>query len=212
MRKIIILLLLCVCAMTTTAQIDKNSRRIMTYKEFKPAAVTLLNNQVVTVPLANIFMKRSTLVYHNISGKNMEAKLSNVKSVDFDDRHYERIDTMLAWRVDTVGNNALFCVTKIDLSALRNNIINSRSMTNIELTNSLLNTATLDVDMEDFDYPLINIYFYKYNDKIIPVQEREIYRRIPKNKRYDFKVVTSLPTFSWTDPKSLLDLLKHISD
>ena len=211
MKRILLSLLVVLWTIALYAQPQNSSRRITVYPKFKPAVITLMNGQVVTVPQANIFLKGSKLLYRNISRQVMEAKLSNIKTADFDDRHYERIDTMLAWRVDTVGKNALYCVTKIDMVSLHNNIINSRDMTNIDLSNDLLNITTLDVDRENIDYPLVNIFFYRYNGKIIPVHEREIIRRIPKKKLHNYKVVTSLATFSWTDSKSLLDLLKTIS-
>ncbi|MBM6991986.1 MAG: hypothetical protein I3J02_01770 [Prevotella sp.] len=211
MKKIIVLILLAFIARGLQAQTTNSTHRILVYPQFKPASITLMNGKVVTVPLANIFLKRSSLIYHSLGGKNMEARLSNIKSVDFDDRHYERIDTMLAWRVDTVGRNALYCVSKIDIASLRNAMLNSRSMTNLELSSSMLNTTTLDVPLDDIEYPIINVYFYVYNGKTFPVHEREITRRIPKSKLYDYKIVTSLPTFSWTDPQSLIDLLRRIS-
>ncbi len=211
MKKFIILLFTACLTISLQAQTANTLHRILAFPEFKPASITLMDGKVVTVPLTNIFLKRSTLIYHSLGGKNMEARLSNIKSVDFSDRHYERIDTMLAWRVDTVGKNALYCVSKIDLASLRNTMLNSRSMTNVELSNSMLNTTTLDIPLEDIEFPIINQFFYVYNGKTFPVHEREITRRIPKKKLYDYKVVTSLPTFSWTDPESLLTLLRRIS-
>ena len=211
MKRILLSLLVVFWAVILYAQPQNSSQRITIYSKFKPAVITLINGQVITVPQANIFLKESRLIYRNINQQIMEAKLSNIKTVDFDDRHYERIDTMLAWRVDTVGKNALYCVTKIDMVSLHNNIINSRDMTNIDLSNELLNITTLDIDRDNMEYPLVNMFFYRYNGKIIPVHEREITRRITKKKLYDYKVVTSLATFSWTDIKSLLSLLKTIS-
>lgn len=211
MKKLLLLAGALALTLGTSAQIEDTSHRITAYPQFKRASITMMNGKVVTVAQANVFLKGSKLIYHNISGKTMEARLANIKTVDFDDRHYERIDTMLAWRVDTVGGNALYCVSKIDMASLRNNIINNRDMTNVDLSNDLLNFTTLDIDIETLEYPLINVYYYYYNGKMIPVHEREITRRIPKAKLYDYKVVTSQSTFSWTNSRSLLELLKKIS-
>ena len=37
---------------------------------------------------------------------SMEANMDNIVSVKFDDREYFKIDTVLAYPVDTVGNDA----------------------------------------------------------------------------------------------------------
>lgn len=205
-------LLLAACLTTGLhAQGPDTSHRITAYPKFKPASITMMNGKVVTVARANVFLKGSRLVYHNISGKTMEARIENIRTVDFDDRHYERIDTMLAWRVDTVGANALYCVSKIDMASLRNRIINSRDMTNIDVGNDLLNFTTLDIDPETLEYPIINVFYFYYHGKMIPAHEREVMRRIPKERLYDYNVITSQSTFSWTDRQSLLDLLRRIT-
>lgn len=211
MKRLAFLLLSIGMAIGLLAQETAANHRVTAFPQFQPARITLVNGRIVSVARANVFLKGSRLVYHNAGGKTMEARMDNIKAVDFDKRHYERIDSMLAWRVDTVGSNALYCVSKIDMASLRNNIINSRDMTNIELGNDLLNFTALDVDPESIEYPLVEIYFYRYNGRTFPVHEREIKRRIPKSKLYDYTVVTSQPTFSWTNPKSLLTLLRGIS-
>lgn len=211
MKSIIALFLILFHTVGLSAQAQNTSKQITAYQKFKPATVKLMDGKTLTVPLANVFLKGSKLVYKSSNGKVMQAKMSNVKTVDFDDRHYERIDTMLAWRVDTVGKNALYCVSIIDLKSLKRNLVNSRNMTNIDFGSDVLSIATLDIDPETIDYPLINVYYYIYNNKIIPVHEREITHHIPRDKQYDFEVATSLSTFSWTDASSLMDLLRRVS-
>jgi hypothetical protein len=73
--------------------------------------------------------------------------------------------------------------------------------------------TTIDIDSEiGKQLPVINIFYYRYNGKIIRVHEREIWNRLPKDKRHIYKSIISLPDFSWTKRASLVQLLKAISE
>lgn len=199
-------------SLTVRGQATLTSRHVTAYDQFKPAVLELEDGRTLKVPYGNVFLKNSGFVYrHTPKSRVMEASMGSIKSVDFDDRHYVRIDSVLAWRVDTVGQNALYCVTRIDLDALRNTIINSRDMTDIQLNSFLVSATKLDVTEENIDYPVVNVYYYLYRGKLFKVHERELSRRLSKDKRREVKVAMSLPGFSWTDPKVLMDLLRRIS-
>ncbi len=194
------------------AQTDSLQRRTMAYPTFRAALVTLTSGKVVTAPLANVLLKGSVLVYRNPQGRVMEANRKTIKSVDFEDRHYERIDTMLYWRVDTVGDNALYVATYIDMASLRQQILNGRDMTDVQLNSLVLSSTAITINEEDLELPYTNVYYYRYRGKWLRVHERNIDHALPRNKRQAYKVALSMPGFSWTDPHRLMDLLRSISD
>lgn len=212
MRKLLFTMLLACLQLCAWSQTPGMTKYTIQWKDYRPAIVTTTDGKKVTVGQANILLKRSTLVYRSVLRNHiMEAQMDNIKCVDFGDRHYERIDTTLAWRVDTVGKNALYCVTKIDQHAFRQNLINNRQMTNVELNTEYVETATLDPADSDIEYPVVNIYYYYLNGKFVLCHERELYRHVPKAMRERYKVALSMPDFSWSSPKSLLNVLRSIT-
>lgn len=194
------------------AQDDSTQHRTMAYANYRPALVTLTTGKVVKAPLANVFLKGSVLVYRNPQGRVMEANRKTIKSVDFEDRHYERIDTMLYWRVDTVGDNALYVATYIDMASLRQQILNGRDMTDVQVNSLMLSSTAITVNEADLELPYTNVYYYRYRGKWLRVHERDIDHALSRGKREACKVALSMPGFSWTDPHSLMDLLRSISD
>lgn len=195
----------------TVAPKKETSSRVTAFEKWQPALVALKTGKVVRAPKANIFLKKSSFIYQNMSGKTMEVPTENIKSVDIDGRHYVPIDSMLYYRVDTVGKNALYCCTRIDIQSLNQQIINSRDFTNVQLGSDFLNTTTVDAHDGDFDYPLAYIYYYYWNGKWVRVHERTLWHALPKSLRQEYKVAMSLPDFSWTSVKSLMDMLRRIS-
>ena len=195
------------CCLQAAAQVRTGS--ITQYKEFKPATILLSNGQIFRQPLANIFLKNSSLLY-NSGSQTKEANMANIQSVTFDDRQYIKIDTILAYQVDTVGHDALYKATVIDLVAYKTLLLNNRQITSLDLGEQI-SYANVDISTEeDHLFPLVDKFFYRYKDKFIKVHEREILRVLPKDKRRIFKSYISLPGFSWTDEQSLLNLLKGI--
>ena len=71
-------------------------------------------------------------------------------------------------------------------------------------------SATELVDKQDIHFPLINIYYFKINDKYVLAHERNLKRILDKEKRRLMTSVMSEPNFSWTNETSLLKLLKYI--
>jgi hypothetical protein len=210
-KHILMTILLAAAPLAMTAQGTATTKRTTEFAEFKPALVLTANGQRLTVPEANILLKRSSLIYLSQGRRTMEAATANIRAVDFSDRHYERIDSLLAWRVDSVGDNALYCVTRIDIEALKNNIINNRQMTDLQLNSLLLDVTTVGPNDSDLVYPLVNIYYFKLKGKFVRCHERELYRHVPKDRRHDYEVALSMPNFSWTSRQSLMDVLRSIT-
>ncbi len=180
------------------------SQRTTVYPQFIPATITLESGKTVKERSANVFMKNGALLYKR-NGFNMQADMDLIKRVDFVDRTYLKVDTMLAYMVDTIGNNKLLCATLIDLEAYKTNLLNNRQITNLEL-GSQVNISTMDLS-DTNEYPLTNIYYYEINGKIIKVHERSIMQSIPKNKRRELNTILQSADFSWVDRNSLMRLL-----
>ena len=182
---------------------------ITQYKAFKPAIILLSNGKTLRQPLANIFLKNSSLLY-NSGTQTMEANMANIMSVTFDDRQYIKIDTILAYKVDSVGEDALYKATVIDLVSYKNQLLNNRQITSLDLGDQI-SYSNVDISTEeDHLFPLIDKFFYRYKGKFVKVHERDIQHILPKEKRRLFKSYISVPGFSWTDEQSLLNLLRGI--
>lgn len=179
------------------------------YKEFQPATIHLANGKLMKVGLANIFLKNSSLLYK--SGQDTkEANIKMLTKVDFKDRTYYRIDSVLAYQVDTVGNQQLYCAQRIDFTAWKGMIINNRQMTNIDLSDMVSYTTVDLADEQDIHFPLVKVYYFQINGKYVLAHERNLKRMLDKDKRRLMASVMSEPEFSWTSEKSLLKLLKYI--
>lgn len=213
MRKSALLLLLVFIAQCLQAQVK--TPKLTAYKQFKPSIIKLKDGRTLQQPLTNIFLKNSSLLYMN-GTNSMEAKMDNIVSVEFDDRYYVKIDTLLCYRVDSVGNNALFCATIIDVPAYQQQLKNNQVISNLDFDFSgalggQLSTATIDISTEDdYKFPLIDIFYYLYNGKFIRVHERVLNRTLTKEQRRIMRTHLMLPDFSWTKAECLLDLLKDL--
>ena len=183
---------------------------VTVYKNFKPAKITLTDGRTLVQPLANIFLKNSTLLYPSSNGTTMEANMANIISVKFDDRLYIKIDSLLAYQVDTVGHNALYCATVIDMAAYQQNLKNNQVFTDISF-GDMVGTTSVDLNNEgDYMFPLINLYYFRLNGKFVRCHERTLGLVLGKEKKRIMKSYIALPDFSWTDEKSLLNLLKGL--
>jgi hypothetical protein len=207
MKKSLLFIIIFVASVVSTYATDGITRRFTVYEQFKPAIIHLATGKTLTQPLANIFLRNSTLLY--VSGSHtMQANMNNIEAVEFDDRQYVRIDTLLAYCVDSVGSNKLYCATMIDVDAYRSLLVNNKQLTNISF-GDVMQTATVDIeDEKDIDLPTVDKFFYLYNGKFVPVHERNIIRVIPKDKRHIYRSVISLPDFKWTEKDSLMKLLR----
>lgn len=207
MKKLVLFLLLSIGVLTASAQ--GTTTMVTVYQAFKPATIHLVDGRQLKVSLANIFLKNSGLLY--ISGHDTkEASLQNISTVEFQDRTYYRVDSVLAYQVDTVNHQPLYCAQRIDLVAWKGMIINNRQLDNISLGDMLTYSATELADQHDIHFPVINIYYFQINGKYVLAHERNLKRVLDKEKRRLMASVMSEPEFSWTSEKSLLKLLKYI--
>lgn len=199
-------LLLC----SATAQRGTH-RRITLFDKFQPAIIQMERGNAVTVTQANIFLKNSTLLYKEAQGHILQARRERIKSVVIAGHYFERIDTLLAERLDTVGANAVFRVMLIDQEALDRFVENNRVVTDMSLQD-YTGATTVELFSEDeIEYPVISLYFVRYNGKVVRAHERELKRLITKDQRRAFTTVIQSDNFSWNNPESLSRMLKALS-
>ena len=209
MTLVVAALLVCNPATTALAQ-DDNTSRVTAFNDFRPAQVSLTDGRTLKVPKANIFLKHSTLIYK--SGNSVkEANMRTVKAVDFDDRHYVKIDTVLAFLIDTVEANAVYQQQVIDREAYEASFRNDRMITGIQFGEQI-NLITLDPQRDSTAvYPVINTFYYKYNGKMVKVHDRELWRMLPKEKRRIMQSMMAEEGFSWTRRESVVRMLQALT-
>ena len=206
-RNILIVLLAIAGIVSSHAQ--QVTPALTVYKEFRPAKVMLADGKILNLSLANIFLKNSSLLYK--SGlETKEANMNTVLRVDFKDRSYLRIDTLLAYQVDTVGHDVLYCAQMIDMESYRQQIANNREITSLDL-NDMIGYTTVDLQNEqDIHFPIKNVFIFRINGQFVIAHERSLKRLLTKEKRRILASAIAMPGFSWNDEKSLMNLLKMI--
>lgn len=184
------------------------STRTTVYEEYQPAKVTLYNGKVIFQKKANIFLKDATLLFKN--GKlDMKANMNQIKGVEFADRSYVKLDTLLAMVIDTVGKNRVLCTTTVDMEAYTINELNSQEVSSLNFGGDQVSvTRMTTVAPEDRVYPLINTYYFEVDGKIIKAHERTISRHLSREKRDRLKFYMSMPDFDWGDKKTLRQVLE----
>lgn len=198
-----LLLIIATAVLTATAQVKTTNLTV--FKEFKPSEIQLKDGRVVRQGLTNIFLKNSSLLY--LQGTTpMEANMDNIISVKFDDRLYLKIDTVLAYFVDSIGNDALYCATVIDVPAYQRGLRN-----NVMITSAVNIATTVDLNTdEDYKFPLIDLYFYRIDGKYVKCHERNLQLLLNKEKKRIVRTFCSMNDFSWNDRDSLLKLLRAL--
>ncbi len=196
----------------TSAIAQKKTLYATRYKEFRPSVVTFADGHQSRQSLTNVFLKNGALLF--LQGEvTMEANMDNIVAVDFPgDRNFVAINKQLAYLVDSVGMNAVYCIELFDQDAYERNIRNNINITNLELGEQV-STTSVDLNNEDdFQLPVFHHYYFLYDGEYIRVHERELFRRLPKEKRTLMKRIMAVPGFSWQNEGSLVQLLKAITD
>ena len=214
MKKLILLstTVLLMSALRIAAQ--EVTPQLTAFPEFRPATAYMADGKKLDIPQANIFLKNSSLLY--ISGElTKEASTKNLMRVDFEDRSYIRIDSVLAYEIDSVGKNVLYCAKMLDLKAYKQLLVNNSTITNLDLSDltnmNLLNYTAIDMtNVQDIHFPVIPVYYYRLDGKYILVHERHLKRVLDKEKRRRMESVMNMPGFSWTDETFLLKILEVI--
>jgi hypothetical protein len=209
--KRITLLFVIVAAAVLTAAGQVKTPKLTVYKDFQPSIILLKDGRYVKQSLTNIFLKNSSLLY--MQGTNaMEANMDNVVSVKFDDRLYVKIDTLLAYVVDSVGQDILYRATVIDMNAYQTQLRNNNVISNLSWgTGGAITTSTMDLNTpEDYKFPLIDLFFYRIDGKFVKCHERNLQYILNKDRKRIVRTFVSMKDFSWTDEESLMKLLKAL--
>ena len=196
-----------IMALPVTAQ--KRTTQATLYRNFKPSVITLNDGRKLSQSFTNIFLKNSSLLY--LKGEyTMEANMDNIVAVDFDDRSYIKIGEQLAYVVDTLGNNGLYCVELFDKESYERNLKNNVNISSLDLGDQI-SMSTIDMNNEeDYKLPVFRHYYYLLNGEFVKVHERELGRKISKEQRTMMKRIIGMPDFSWQSEESLKTLLKAL--
>jgi hypothetical protein len=210
-KTIITTLAIALCIVDSFAQ--DLTQHLTVYPEYKSAIVHMTDGRDVRTSLANIFLKNSSLLF--MRGSNsMEADMSTIAGADFDDRKYVTIEKQLAYLVDSVRGNSLYCVTLVDIDSYQRMLRNNVTITDLRFSDQIDVTSVDPETLEHQQLPVIRQYYFLYNGEFVRVHDREIARKLSKDKEKQrlFKTVISMNNFSWTDEQSLMLLLKSISN
>ncbi len=210
MRKSILICFMLLAAVQGFAQ--RRTLMATQYREFRPSVITFSDGHKSRQSLTNVFLKNSSLLF--MRGENaMEANMDNIVAVDFEgDRSYVVIDKQMAYLVDSVGSNALYCIELFDQESYERNLRNNVNISSLDFSSDQLGTTTVDLNTEeDYKMPVFQHFFIYYNGQYIKVHERELKRKLPKDKVVMMRRIMALPDFSWQSTESLKQLLKAIS-
>jgi len=210
-KKTILLTMFVMAALFGTAQ--KRTTQATLYKQFKPSVITLKTGRTINQPLTNVFLKNGSLVYLN-GELTMEANMETIAAVEFDDRKYINIDNQLAYMVDSVGSNILYRIDLLDIVAYNQNIRNNINISNMGFESGAITTTSMDLNSEDdYKLPIFSHFYFFYNGEFVKVHEREVSRVLPKDKdvKRKYRTIIGMDNFSWTNDKSLMQLLEAIT-
>lgn len=212
MMKRVLTIALLIVSLSLAVMAQRRTVSATRYKEFKPSVITLKDGRKLKQPLTNVFLKNSSLLY--LKGTyTMEANMDNVATVEFDDRSFTAINKQLAYMVDSVGQNALFCIELFDQDSYERNLRNNVNFSNIDFSGEQVGTTTVDMNNEDdFKLPVFRHYYLRLGGEFLKVHERELLRRLNKEQRTMLKRIIALPDFSWQDEQSLMTLLKVLTE
>ncbi|MDE6011976.1 MAG: hypothetical protein K2G91_04500 [Prevotella sp.] len=181
------------------------------YSQFKPAVITLTDGRTITNSLTNVFLKNSSLLYMN-NTYTMEANMANIRQVTFDDNSFVVVKNQLASVVDSAGSSVLYRIDYLDIEAYNAQLKNNIQLSHLSMTD-FVNTDAVDLTSEeDRKFPLVHKYYMLYKGELVLVHEREILRRLSKEKKRIFHTIISQPNFSWLNDASVVQLMKSITE
>jgi len=210
MRRLFCAFLISFSCISVSAQISiGETERVTAYDKYQKATVYLKDGQKVKT-YGNIFLKNCSFIY-NRNGKPYEVDTKRIDHVVIGKDTYITCDTVLA-KLDTVINgNMMLTATMIDVEAWITKMRNAHDITSLSLGEVMQWTAIDNSTEKDRMYPLVALYYYKYDDKFIRASERPVWHALPKNKRYAYRAYVESGMFRWSDKDNLIELLGIIS-
>ena len=209
-RRIVSIILLFLCfAVGSFAQ--KRTTMPVVYRQYRPAVITFSDGHKSRNTYTNVFLKNGALLF--LKGDTpMEANMDNIVAVEFEDRKFVSINNKLAYLIDSIGNNALYCIELFDKDTYERNLKNNVNISSMDLGDQIsMSYVDLNND-EDYKLPVFRHFYYLYKGEFVKVHERELSKRLKKEGKTMMERIVALPDFSWQSEKSLMQLLKAISD
>lgn len=216
----LLLVFLAVTVSATAQQAPEEERTLIPYEypQFRDATVTMMFGSKKKVK-ANIYLDGSKFYF--MQGKRaIEADLSNVRQVEFNDTVYIPKDTIMARIVAQDSTKTLICVKTIDKHKMtgRNDGFGGLDQRGEGLPFFQLDNMMGDIGMIELNdgdaqkqaktFPLKRTYYFILDGEIVPAKESRIMRRYSKEQRKVLKGITENRHWSWSDEHSLVQLLE----
>lgn len=179
------------------------------YAKYQPAKITLTNGKVINQKQANVFLKNARLLFKR-GMFDMEANMEQIEKVEFADRTFVKLDTMLVSVIDTVGDKQILCATTIDIEAYHQRAANDKVLTSLSLGEQVSATTIDLAPSDELKYPLVNDYYFVVDGKVIVVHERTINRLLDRDERRMLKTFMMQPDFDWCDRGYLRKILQML--
>lgn len=181
------------------------------YRQYRPAVITFTDGHKSKNMYTNVFLKNGSLLF--LKGEvPMEANMDNILAVDFEDRKFVSINKQLGYLIDSVGSNALYCIELFDKDTYERNLKNNVNISSMDLGDQI-SMSYIDLNNEeDYKLPVFRHFYFLYKGEFVKVHERELSKKLKKEGKTMMERIVALPDFSWQNEKSLMQLLKAISE
>ena len=209
-RRLFFVVLSIVCfALGSFAQ--KRTVMPVVYRQYRPAVITFTDGHKSKNMYTNVFLKNGSLLF--LKGEvPMEANMDNILAVDFEDRKFVSINKQLGYLIDSVGSNALYCIELFDKDTYERNLKNNVNISSMDLGDQI-SMSYIDLNNEeDYKLPVFRYFYFLYKGEFVKVHERELSKKLKKEGKTMMERIVALPDFSWQNEKSLMQLLKAISE
>lgn len=209
-RRLFFVVLSIVCfALGSFAQ--KRTVMPVVYRQYRPAIITFTDGHKSKNMYTNVFLKNGSLLF--LKGEvPMEANMDNILAVDFEDRKFVSINKQLGYLIDFVGSNALYCIELFDKDTYERNLKNNVNISSMDLGDQI-SMSYIDLNNEeDYKLPVFRHFYFLYKGEFVKVHERELSKKLKKEGKTMMERIVALPDFSWQNEKSLMQLLKAISE
>lgn len=209
-RRLFFFVLSIVCfALGSFAQ--KRTVMPVVYRQYRPAIITFTDGHKSKNMYTNVFLKNGSLLF--LKGEvPMEANMDNILAVDFEDRKFVSINKQLGYLIDSVGSNALYCIELFDKDTYERNLKNNVNISSMDLGDQI-SMSYIDLNNEeDYKLPVFRHFYFLYKGEFVKVHERELSKKLKKEGKTMMERIVALPDFSWQNEKSLMQLLKAISE
>lgn len=203
----------------TAQQAPEEERTLIPYEypQFRDATVTMMLGSKKKVK-ANIYLDGSKFYF--LQGKRaIEADLHNVRQVEFNDTVYIPKDSVMARIVAQDSNKLLICIKTIDKYKMagkndgfggldqRGEGLPFFQLDNMMGSISMIELNDGDAQKQAKTFPLKRTYYFILDGETVPAKESRIMRRYSKAERKVLKGITENRHWSWSDERSLAQLL-----